>query len=63
MAKVTVTGLGQSKRFSMQGMKLGALVATLCLVNTSLAEARHVSSACASAAEISAIQVAAVQRN
>jgi hypothetical protein len=46
----------------MQGMKLGAAVAALCLVNASLAEARPVSSACASAAEISAIQVAAVQQ-
>ena len=46
----------------MQGMKLGAAVAALCLVNASLAEARTVSSACASAAEISAIQVAAVQQ-
>jgi hypothetical protein len=46
----------------MQRMKLGAAVAALCLVNASLAEARPVSSACASAAEISAIQVAAVQQ-
>jgi hypothetical protein len=45
----------------MQGMKLGAAVAALCLVNASLAEAR-ISSACASAVEISAIQVAAVQQ-
>ena len=46
----------------MQRMKLGAAVAALCLVNASVAEARAVSSACASSAEISAIQVAAVQQ-
>ena len=46
----------------MRGMKLGATVAALCLVNITMAEARAVSSACANAAEISAIQVAAVQQ-
>jgi hypothetical protein len=46
----------------MKWMKLGAGVATLSLVGGILAEARPVSSACASAAEISAIQVSAVQQ-
>ena len=45
----------------MHGMKLGAAVAALCLINAPLAEAR-IAAACASAAEISAIQVAAVQQ-
>ena len=45
----------------MHGMKLGAAVAALCLINAPLAEAR-IATACASAAEISAIQVAAVQQ-
>jgi len=44
----------------MTWMKLAASVAALCLANTSLVEARSVSSACASAAEISAVQVSAV---
>jgi len=44
----------------MKWMKLGAAVAALSLANTSLLEARTVSSACASAAEISAVQVSAV---
>jgi hypothetical protein len=42
-------------------MKLGAAVAALYLINAPLAEAR-IATACASAAEISAIQVAAVQQ-
>src|SRR5580692_8048113 len=46
----------------MKWMKLGAGVAALSLVGGVLAEARPVSSACASAAEISAIQVSAVQQ-
>jgi len=46
----------------MTWMKLGALVAALSLSNASLLEARSVSSACATSAEISAIQVAAVQQ-
>jgi hypothetical protein len=46
----------------MTWMKLGACVAALTLTNASLLQARPVSSACASAAEISAIQVAAVQQ-
>jgi len=46
----------------MTWMKLGACVAALSLSNASLLQARPVSSACASAAEISAIQVAAVQQ-
>jgi hypothetical protein len=46
----------------MRWMKLGACVAALSLTNACLAEARPMSSACASAAEISAIQVAAVQQ-
>ena len=46
----------------MKWMKLGACVAALSLTNVSLLEARPVSSACASATEISAIQVAAVQQ-
>jgi hypothetical protein len=44
----------------MKWMKLGACVAALSLANTSIAEARAVSSACASATEVSAIQVSAV---
>jgi len=43
-------------------MKLGAYAAALSLSNASLLEARSVSSACATAAEVSAIQVAAVQQ-
>ena len=46
----------------MTWMKLGALVAAFSLSNASLLEARSVSSACATSAEISAIQVAAVQQ-
>ncbi len=46
----------------MKWMKLGACVAALSLTNASLLQARPVSSACASATEISAIQVAAVQQ-
>lgn len=45
----------------MTWMKLGACVAALTLTNATLLEARPVSS-CATAAEISAIQVAAVQQ-
>jgi len=44
----------------MTWMKLGAAVAALTVANTSLLEARAVSSACANSAEISAIQVSAV---
>ena len=44
----------------MTWMKLGAAVAALSLANMSLLEARPVSSACASSAEISAIQVSAI---
>ena len=44
----------------MKCMKLGA--AALSLMGSLQAEARPVSSACASAAEISAIQVSAVQQ-
>ena len=43
----------------MYGMKLGACVAALSLISTSIAEAR-ISSACASRTEVSAIQVSAV---
>ena len=46
----------------MNGMKLSACVAALSLVVMSVAQARAVSSACASAAEIHAIQVAAVHQ-
>ncbi|HET7084250.1 MAG TPA: hypothetical protein VFI23_05735 [Rhizomicrobium sp.] len=46
----------------MQWTKVCASVAAIALGNISVAEARAVSSACASAAEISAIQVAAVQQ-
>jgi hypothetical protein len=46
----------------MHWMKLGAAVAALSLTHMSLLEARPVSSACATAAEVSAIQVAAVQQ-
>src|SRR5262245_41044007 len=46
----------------MTWMKLGACVAALTLTNATLLEARAVSSNCATAAEISAIQVAAVQQ-
>jgi len=46
----------------MNGMKLSACVAALSLVAMSAAQARAVSSACASAAEIHAIQVAAVHQ-
>ena len=41
-------------------MKLGASVTALCLIGAPIAQARAVSSACASASEISAIQVSAV---
>src|SRR5450432_1779450 len=44
----------------MRCMKLGACVAALSLIGASLAEARSVSSACASAPEVSAVQVSAV---
>ncbi|HKY18303.1 MAG TPA: hypothetical protein VJL82_05165 [Rhizomicrobium sp.] len=44
------------------GAKLGACVAAFSLMGGSLAQARTVSSACASAAEITAIQIAAVQQ-
>ena len=44
----------------MKCMKLGACVAALSLAGSIVAEARQVSSACASAAEISAIQVSSV---
>jgi len=44
----------------MTWMKLGAAVAALTLTNASLLEARAISSACASATEVSAIQVSAV---
>ena len=46
----------------MKWIQMGACVAALSLVGGILAEARPVSSACASAAEISAIQVSAVQQ-
>jgi hypothetical protein len=46
----------------MKCMKLGACVAALILAGAPIAEAREVSSACASAAEISAIQVSSVQQ-
>ena len=46
----------------MTWMKLGACVAALTLSNASALQARAVSSACASATEISAIQVAAVHQ-
>ena len=46
----------------MKAMKLSACVAALSLVFLSAAQARAVSSACASAAEIHAIQVAAVHQ-
>jgi hypothetical protein len=44
----------------MKSMKLGASVAAFCLIGAPIAEARAVSSACASTSEISAIQVSAV---
>jgi len=44
----------------MKAMKLGACVAAFCLVGAPIAQARAVSSACASTAEISAIQVSAI---
>ena len=44
----------------MQWMKLGACVAALSLTSANLAEARSVSSSCASAQEVSAVQVSAV---
>jgi len=44
----------------MKSMKLGACVAAFCLVGAPIAQARAVSSACASTAEISAIQVSAI---
>ena len=44
----------------MTWMKLGASVAALCLVGAPIAQARAVSSACASTNEVSAIQVSAV---
>ena len=46
----------------MKCMKLGACVAALSLFGVTLAEARPVSAACATAAEISAIQVSSVQQ-
>ena len=46
----------------MKCMKLGACAAALGLLGVNLAEARPISAACANAAEISAIQVAAVQQ-
>ena len=46
----------------MKSMKMGAAVAALSLVCAPVAQARAVSSACASTAEIHAIQVAAVQQ-
>jgi hypothetical protein len=46
----------------MKWMTLGACVAALSLSHASLLQARTISSACASATEISAIQVAAVQQ-
>ena len=46
----------------MKGVKLGSSAAALCLIWATVAQARAVSSACANAAEISAIQVAAVQQ-
>ncbi|MEO8300360.1 MAG: hypothetical protein ABI608_01130 [Rhizomicrobium sp.] len=46
----------------MKSMKLSACVAALSLFAMSVAQARAVSSACASAAEISAIQVTAVHQ-
>lgn len=44
----------------MKSMKLGASVAALCLIAAPIAQARAVSSACASTTEVSAIQVSAV---
>jgi hypothetical protein len=44
----------------MKSMKLGACVAAFCLIGAPIAEARAVSSACASSNEVSAIQVSAV---
>jgi len=46
----------------MNGMKLSACVAAFSLVAMSVAQARAAASACASAAEIRAIQVAAVHQ-
>jgi len=46
----------------MRLMKLGACVAALSLMGALAAEAKGISSACASAAEVSAIQVSAVQQ-
>jgi hypothetical protein len=46
----------------MHLMKLGACVAALSLLGAPVAQARRVSSACASEAEVSAIQVSAVQQ-
>jgi hypothetical protein len=57
-----VEALGQSKRFILKCMKLAAGAAALSLLAVPLAEARGVATACASAAEISAIQVASVQQ-
>jgi hypothetical protein len=51
---------GYAKEVRMKWMKLGAAVAALSLVNTSLLEARGIASSCASSAEISAVQVSAV---
>jgi len=44
----------------MKWMKLGAAVAALSLSNASLLEARQLATSCASASEISAVQVSAV---
>ena len=57
-----VAGLGQSKRFCMNYMKLAAGVAALSLAGMPVGRGPGVSAACASAAEISAIQVASVQQ-
>ena len=46
----------------MHLMKLGACVAALGILGAPVAQARRVSSACASEAEVSAIQVSAVQQ-
>ena len=46
----------------MKWMKMGACVAALSLTGALVAEARSVSSACASAQEVSAIQVSAVMQ-
>lgn len=46
----------------MMWMKLGACVAALSLVGGVAAQARAVSASCASAAEVSSVQVAAVQQ-